>query len=105
MPTKTIAGKSVEVTDEGYLVNASDWTEEMAPELAKEEGINELTDAHWKVIRFMREDYKTKGQIPTIRRMKKEGGIPTKELYQLFPEGPIKKAAKIAGLPKPQSCV
>ncbi len=105
MPSKTLAGKTVEVTDEGFLVNPSDWTEEMAAELAKEEGINELTDMHWKVIRFMREEFQKSGQIPTIRKIKNAGGVPIKDLYQLFPDGPAKKAAKIAGLGKPQGCV
>jgi tRNA 2-thiouridine synthesizing protein E len=105
MPTKTIAGKTVEVDAEGFLVNPDDWTEEMAPELAREEGIEELTERHWEVIRFMRKDFKERGQIPTIRRIKNVGGIPTGELYQLFPQGPAKKAAKIAGLGKPQGCV
>ncbi len=105
MPSKTIAGKTVEVTEDGFLVNPSDWTEEMAAELAKEEGINELTEMHWKVIRFMREEYEKSGQIPTIRRIKNAGGIPIKDLYTLFPDGPAKKAAKIAGLGKPQGCV
>ncbi len=105
MATKTLAGKTIEVNDEGFLVNPDDWTEEMAPELAKEEGIDELTDQHWKIIRFIRQDFKEKGQIPTIRRIKNAGGVPIKDLYQLFPEGPVKKAAKIAGLGKPQGCV
>lgn len=105
MPTKTIAGKTVEVDADGFLVNPDDWTEEMAAEIAKEEGIEELTEGHWKVINFMRKDFKEKGQIPTIRRMKNAGGIPTGELYQLFPDGPAKKAAKISGLGKPQGCV
>jgi len=105
MPSKTLAGKTVEVTDEGFLVNPADWTEDMAAELAKEEGINELTDMHWKVIRFMRQEFEKSGQIPTIRRIKNAGGIPIKDLYQLFPDGPAKKAAKIAGLGKPQGCV
>lgn len=105
MPSKTLAGKTVEVTEEGFLVNPSDWTEEMAAELAKEEGINELTDMHWKVIRFMREEFQKSGQIPTIRKIKNAGGVPIKDLYQLFPDGPAKKAAKIAGLGKPQGCV
>ncbi len=105
MPVKTYAGKEVEVTDEGFLVNPQDWTEEMAPELAKEMGIDELTDAHWKVIRFMREEYLANGQIPTVRKIKNKGGIPTKELYELFPGGPAKKAAFIGGLGKPQGCV
>ena len=105
MSDKTIAGKSVQVDAEGFLVNPEDWNEEMAPELAKEFEINELTDAHWKVINFMRSDFKEKGQIPSIRRMKNAGGIPTKDLYDMFPEGPAKKAAKISGLGKPQGCI
>ena len=105
MPSKSYAGKTVEVTDEGFLVNPDDWTEEMAPELAKEVGIDDLSDMHWKVILFMRNDYKEKGQIPTIRRIKNAGGVPTKDVYKLFPSGPAKKAALIAGLGKPQGCV
>jgi dissimilatory sulfite reductase related protein len=105
MPMKTLAGKTVEVDEEGFLKNSADWTEAMAPELAAGDGIAELTDAHWKVIRFMREDFQTNGQIPTIRRIKNTGGIPTDELYKLFPNGPAKKAARAAGLGKPQGCV
>ncbi|GAB4369135.1 MAG: TusE/DsrC/DsvC family sulfur relay protein [Calditrichia bacterium] len=105
MPTKTIAGKTVEVDAEGYLVNPEDWNEDIARELAKEEGIPELTEAHWKVINFIRKDFQETGQVPTIRRMKNAGGIPTGELYQLFPDGPAKKSAKIAGFGKPQGCV
>ncbi len=105
MASKTYAGKTVEVDEEGFLVNSGDWTEEMAPELAKEVGIDTLTETHWKVIRFMREDFKEKGQIPTIRRIKNAGGVPTKEVYDAFPDGPAKKAALISGLGKPQGCV
>ncbi len=105
MATKTIAGIDVEVDADGFLVNPDDWKEEMATELAKEDGIESLTDGHWKVIRFMQEDFKTKGQIPTIRRIKNAGGTPTKELYELFPGGPAKKAARAAGLGKPQGCI
>ncbi len=105
MATVTLAGKTVEVDQEGFLVNPDDWTEEMAPLLAEKMGIYELTDAHWKVIRFMRQEFKERGQIPTIRAIKNRGGVPTKDLYALFPEGPAKKAAFIAGLGKPQGCV
>ena len=104
MPTKTFAGKTVEVDNEGFLLHHTDWSEEMAPEIAKEEGI-QLTEAHWKVIRFIRKDFQETGQIPTIRRLKNVGGIPTNELYELFPQGPAKKSAKIAGFGKPQGCV
>ena len=104
MAGKLLAGKTVDVDEEGFLTNPTDWLESMASELAKEEGI-ELSDAHWKVIRFMRDDFKAKGQIPTIRRITTSGAATTKELYSLFPGGPAKKAAKIAGLGKPQGCV
>lgn len=105
MPERDIAGVHVDFDDEGFMTKPDQWTEEIAQVLAKEEGITELTDGHWKVINFIREDYKEKGQPPTIRRMNKVGGIATKDLYDWFPQGPAKKAAKIAGLGKPQGCV
>ena len=105
MAAKNYAGKEVEVTEDGFLTNHEDWTKEMAAEIAKEEGIDALTDGHWKVINFMRDDFKAKGTAPSIRRINKAGGIPTKEMYQLFPDGPAKKAAKVSGLGKPQGCV
>jgi dissimilatory sulfite reductase related protein len=95
----------VEVDAEGFLVNPDDWTEEIAAEIAKQEGIAELNEDHWKVIKFMRRDTKERGQIPTIRRLKNAGGIPIQDIYKLFPDGPAKKAAKISGLGKPQGCV
>ncbi len=96
---------NVKFDEDGYLADHNEWSEDLARELAKEEGIEELTDMHWKVINFMRKDYSENGAVPTIRRLKKAGGIPTKELYSLFPDGPAKKAARIAGLPKPKGCV
>lgn len=105
MPKKEIAGVSVDVNEEGYLTNSSQWNREIAMAIAKEEGIEILNDFHWQVIEFLQKDYKEKGVLPTIRRVQKAGGISTKEFYAHFPDGPLKKAAKIAGLPKPQSCV
>lgn len=105
MTEKVIAGYTVNVTEEGYLVDASQWNKEIAGEIAKELEIEELTEGHWKIIEFLQKDVKEKGKIPTIRRIKKVGGIDTKELYKLFPDGPVKKAAKIAGLSKPESCI
>ena len=105
MTTTTLANKAVELTEEGFLVDPEDWTEDIARELAKGEGIEELTELHWKVIHFMRTDFKERGQIPTIRRIKSAGGVPIKEVYKLFPNGPAKKAAKISGLGKPEGCV
>lgn len=105
MATKEILGKTIEIDDDGNLKNLDDWNEEIAKELAKEEGIAELTERHWKVINFMREVFKEKGDAPSIRKLTKESGVDTKELYELFPKGPAKKAARIAGLPKPKGCV
>ena len=90
---------------DGNLKNLSDWNKEVAVELAKEEGIEELTERHWLVVNFMRKEFKEKGDAPSIRRLTKESGVETKELYNLFPKGPAKKAAKIAGLPKPKGCI
>ncbi len=105
MPTKTIAGVTVDVTEEGYLTNRAQWTKDIALEIAHEEGLNELSPDHWKVIEFLQKDYAERGALPSIRRINAVGGIPTKDLYSLFPGGPLKKAARIAGLPKPTSCV
>ena len=105
MPTKTIAGAEVAVNDEGFFEDPSQWTEAMAPELAADEGIDELNDRHWQVIRFMRSEYDEKGTGPTVRILGKTSGVPVKELYQLFPGGPAKQAAKVAGIPKPRGCI
>lgn len=105
MTTLTIASKDIELTDDGFFVDPDQWDEGMVPELAKREGIEELTDAHWTVIRFMRAQYLEKGTGPTVRVLGKTSGVPVKELYQLFTKGPAKQAAKIAGIPKPRGCI
>jgi TusE/DsrC/DsvC family sulfur relay protein len=104
MPVATIGTHEVDVNEEGFLTNPDQWDEDLAKTLAANIGI-ELTDAHWRAIRFAREDYKETGESPTIRRLNKTGGVPTKELFQLFPKKPAKKVAYIAGLPKPVGCV
>ena len=105
METVEILGTQVELDEDGNLKNLFDWNEEIAKELAKEEGIEELTERHWIVIKFMRKVYEEKGDAPSIRKLTKESGVATKELYQLFPKGPAKKSARIAGLPKPKGCI
>ena len=105
METVEISGTKVELDEDGNLKNLFDWNEEIAKELAKEEGIEELTERHWIVIKFMRKVYEEKGDAPSIRKLTKESGVNTKELYQLFPKGPAKKSARIAGLPKPKGCI
>ncbi|MGB9113334.1 MAG: TusE/DsrC/DsvC family sulfur relay protein [Acidimicrobiales bacterium] len=105
MSNTTIATTDVELNDEGFFVHPEQWTEEMVPELARREGIDQLTDVHWKVIRFMRTEYLEKGAGPSVRVLGKTSGVSIKELYQLFPKGPAKIAAKIAGIPKPRGCI
>ncbi len=105
MPTRTIAGVDVTLNDEGFFEQPEQWTEDMAPELAREAGIATLTDDHWKIIEFMRKEYAEKGTGPTVRVLGKTSGVSIKELYQLFPKGPAKLAAKIAGIPKPRGCI
>ena len=103
MATKTYAGQSVEVNDEGYMVDPSQWTKEIAAEIAKEEGID-LTDKHFEVLEFLRTSSE-KGETLTIRKVGKSGIVDIKGLYQLFPGGPLKHSSRIAGIPKPASCV
>ena len=95
----------VELNDEGFFAHPEQWTEDMVPDLARREGIEELTEAHWKVIRFMRSEFLEKGSGPTVRALGKSSGVTVKELYQLFPKGPAKVAARIAGIPKPRGCI
>ena len=104
MPVTTIDGRQVHVNEEGFLTEPGEWDEAMGKALAAQIGIG-LTDEHWKAIRFLREDFAAKGETPTLRRVTVAGGIPTKALFQLFPQKPAKKMAYIAGLPKPHGCV
>lgn len=96
---------TVELNEEGFLINPGDWTKEFAVEIAKSEGIDELTSDHWKIIEFCRESAESSGAAPTLRQITKGAGIGTKELFALFPKGPAKKVAKISGLGKPEGCV
>jgi len=105
MPIATYAGRTVTVNDEGFFENPAEWNEEMAPEIARGEGIDKLSEDHWRVIKFMRAEYAEKGTGPTVRVLGKTSGVSIKELYQLFPKGPAKVAAKIAGIPKPRGCI
>ena len=103
MAEKTLAGITVQVTDEGYLVNSADWSKEMAAEMGKEMGI-ELTDKHYQVLEYLRKESAAGTQL-SIRKVGNSGIVDIKGLYQLFPGGPLKYSSKIAGIPKPASCV
>jgi TusE/DsrC/DsvC family sulfur relay protein len=104
MPVVEIAGKEINVNEEGFLTKYEEWNEEIAQSLAKQIDI-EMTDAHWKIINFLREDFKKEGETATSRRVQTVGGVPVKDQFSLFPKKPAKKMAYIAGLPKPKGCV
>lgn len=101
MPALTAVAR----TAEGFLERTSDWDRDLAEALAAESGVGPLTDRHWLVLDYMRNTFLAKGDGPTIRTLGKESGVEIKELYQLFPKGPAKLAAKIAGIPKPHGCI
>ncbi len=105
MTPATLEGTSVELDAEGFFRKPEQWTREMARQIAGENGIPELTDRHWQVIDYMRNTYLETGSAPSIRALGKLSGVPIKELYGLFPKGPAKLAAKIAGIPKPRGCI
>jgi tRNA 2-thiouridine synthesizing protein E len=94
----------VDFNEEGFLIDSGQWTPEVAEELARKAGIS-LTPEHWKVLTFCREDAAKQGQSPGPRRITQNAGVTMKRLYELFPKGPGKLAAQIAGLPKPKSCL
>jgi len=100
---KLFAGVSVPVNDEGYLTDFNAWNKEIGHEIAKEEGID-MTEHHWKVIEYLQQQHKN--DVPlTIRRVGKSGVVDIKGFYGLFPKGPLKTSSRIAGIPKPASCI
>lgn len=103
--TTMIGSIALETDAEGFLQKPEQWTPEIGEEIAREVGVSPLSERHWTVIRFMRDRFLTTGQAPSIRTLGKESGVPVKELYQLFPKGPAKLAAKIGGIPKPHGCI
>jgi TusE/DsrC/DsvC family sulfur relay protein len=105
MTTRTIAGKDVQVNDEGFMTDPSEWNKDIAVAIANEEGITELTAEHWKIIDYCRKTAASSGKAPTLRNITNNAGISTKDLFTLFPKGPAKKVARIAGLGKPEGCV
>ena len=103
MATKTYAGTNVDVNEEGYFTNPSQWTREIAIEIAKEEGL-EVTDQHFAVLDWLRKRYND-GEALSIRSINKSGIVDVKSFYTMFPGAPLKKSTRIAGIPKPASCV
>ena len=104
MAQKTIAGKNIQVNEEGYLLNPGEWDRDVAQALADEIGLGALTDNHWKILEYLRKCHRD-GAALTLRKVGNAGIVDMKTLYQLFPGGPLKKSSLVAGIPKPVSCV
>jgi len=100
-----LGGQTVEIDEDGFIQEPDKWNKEVATDLAKTEGVDEMTDEHWKVVDFLREYYLEFGVAPMIRKLCKSTGFKLKKIYELFPSGPAKGACKVAGLPKPTGCV
>jgi tRNA 2-thiouridine synthesizing protein E len=100
---RTIAGNSISFNEEGFMTNFSQWTEEIGKELATAAEIN-MTPRHWEVIKYLQKEHQNQVAL-SIRRIGKSGVVDIKEFYQLFPLAPLKTATKIAGIPKPASCI
>ena len=100
-----LGGKQMEIDEDGFIQDPGGWDEAVAKDLATTEGVNEMTENHWKVVNYLRDYYLKFNMAPMIRKLCKETGFPLKEIYELFPSGPAKGACKIAGLPKPTGCV
>jgi len=105
MASIEVNGQQIEVDEDGFIVSPEQWDENVAAAFAKDEGITELTEEHWKVINYLRDYYQQFEVAPMIRKLCKETGFNLKKIYELFPSGPAKGACKVAGLPKPTGCV
>lgn len=105
MPAINVGGAEIEVDEDGFIADPNQWNEAVANALAETEGVDQLTEDHWKVVNYLRDYYLQFGIAPMIRKLCKETGFSLKQIYDLFPSGPAKGACKVAGLPKPTGCV
>lgn len=105
MATIEIEGHVFEVDGDGFLKDPSIWNEEVARLIAKYDGINEMNEKHWAIVKFIRQNWEEKGMAPMVRSICQKTGVKLKEIYELFPLGPARGACRVAGLPKPEGCV
>lgn len=100
---KQIAGSVIQINEEGFMMDFSQWNESIGEAIARENDIT-MSPRHWEVIRYIQSEYKNNMPL-SIRKIGKSGVVDIKEFYQLFPDSPLKTASKISGIPKPVSCI
>lgn len=105
MGTCKLGGVDVEIDEDGFIQDPGCWSEAVALDLAKTEGVEAMSEDHWKLVNYLRDYYQKFGMAPMVRKVIKETGFDQKRIYELFPSGPAKGACKVAGLPKPTGCV
>ena len=105
MPEFQVGDTTLEIDEDGFIQEPERWNQDVAIALAKTEGVEELTEEHWKLVNYLREYYLEYGIAPMIRKLCKATGFKLNKVYELFPSGPAKGACKVAGLPKPTGCV
>jgi len=105
MATIELEGRTLEVDGDGFLSDPTIWNEELAAAIARHDGITEMSDKHWAIIRIIRANWEEKGMAPMVRTICQETGVKLREIYELFPLGPARGACRVAGLPKPDGCV
>ncbi len=105
MATVNLGGVAIEIDEDGFIQDPAQWNEAVAADLAKTEGVEQMSEEHWKLVNYLRDYYQKFGMAPMVRKVIKETGFEQKKIYELFPSGPAKGACKVAGLPKPTGCV
>jgi tRNA 2-thiouridine synthesizing protein E len=105
MEIRDLGGKRLEVDEDGFIQDPAAWDKQVAAALAKTEGVDEMSENHWKLVNYLRNYYLEFEMAPMIRKLCKESGFKLSEIYEMFPSGPAKGACKVAGLPKPTGCV
>jgi dissimilatory sulfite reductase related protein len=100
---KTISGTTIDVNEEGFMTDFKQWNKQIGEELARENSID-LSPRHWQIIDYIQDEYRKESPL-SIRKIGKSGVVDIKEFYQLFPKAPLKTATRIAGVPKPASCI
>ncbi len=105
MGTFQVGDLSFDIDEDGFIQQPELWNETVAQALARTDGVDELTQEHWRVLSYLRDYYVQYGSAPTVRKLVKKSGVDLKRIYQLFPSGPAMGACKVAGLPRPTGCV